>query len=44
MGIYGMNFAYMPELQNRWGYPLILIIMIAIVFSMIIYFKKKEWL
>jgi magnesium transporter len=44
VGIYGMNFAYMPELQNRWGYPLILIIMIAIVFSMIIYFKKKEWL
>lgn len=26
-GIYGMNFAYMPELERRWGYQAILIAM-----------------
>ena len=29
-GIYGMNFRYMPELDWRWGYPLVLLV-IALV-------------
>jgi magnesium transporter len=43
-GIYGMNFASMPELQWRWGYPLIWVIMIAVAVIMIVYFKRKKWL
>jgi len=43
-GIYGMNFKHMPELEWRWGYPAVLLIMIAIAVGMIAYFKKKKWL
>jgi len=43
-GIYGMNFKYMPELEWRWGYPVIWLVVILIGVSMLIYFKKKRWL
>lgn len=43
-GIYGMNFKYMPELEWRWGYPLILLGMAFLGISMLLYFKKKNWL
>lgn len=43
-GIYGMNFANMPELSWRWSYPIVLILMLAMSLSMITYFKSKEWL
>ena len=42
-GIYGMNFKYMPELEWRWGYPLILLIMAAVGITMVYYFKRKKW-
>jgi len=43
-GIYGMNFKFMPELEWRWGYPLVWLIMAGIGISMLIYFRKKKWL
>jgi len=43
-GIYGMNFKYMPELEWRWGYPAVWLIVAVIGISMLIYFKKKKWL
>jgi len=43
-GIYGMNFKYMPELEWRWGYPVVWLVVIFIGISMLIYFKKKRWL
>jgi magnesium transporter len=43
-GIYGMNFKYMPELEWKWGYPLILLVMFTIGISMLFYFKRKKWL
>ena len=43
-GIYGMNFKYMPELEWRWGYPFVWMVMIAIGIVMLIYFRKKKWL
>ncbi len=43
-GIYGMNFKFMPELEWRWGYPLIWIVMLGIGIFMLFYFKKKKWL
>jgi magnesium transporter len=43
-GVYGMNFRYMPELESRWGYPSILILMFLVVAIMLIYFKRKRWI
>jgi magnesium transporter len=43
-GIYGMNFKYMPELEWRWGYLAVWLIVVVIGVSMVIYFKKKKWL
>lgn len=43
-GIYGMNFKYMPELEWRWGYPFIWLIIVGIGVSMLLYFRKKKWL
>lgn len=42
--IYGMNFEHMPELQSRWGYPLVLAVMTAVGVGMLLLFKKKRWL
>lgn len=43
-GWYGMNFRYMPELEWRLGYPVVIIVSIAIVVFCLILFKKKKWL
>jgi magnesium transporter len=43
-GIYGMNFAYMPELQYKYGYFVIWGIMILIALYLIRYFRKRRWL
>lgn len=42
--IYGMNFEHMPELRSRWGYPLVLAVMIAVGVGMLVLFRKKRWL
>jgi len=44
VGIYGMNFEYMPELAWRWGYPIILGIMALAIGGMLFYFKRKKWI
>jgi magnesium transporter len=43
-GIYGMNFANMPELEWRYGYFGILIVMALIGISLVVYFKRRRWL
>lgn len=43
-GVYGMNFKYMPEIQWRWGYPIVLMCMLVITVVMLLYFRKKRWL
>ena len=43
-GIYGMNFKFMPELEWKWGYFIVLIIMAVVAAVMLIYFKRKKWL
>lgn len=43
VGVYGMNFEYMPEIHMHWAYPTVMLIMGAIVFGMISYFKYKKW-
>lgn len=44
VGWYGMNFRYMPELESRWGYPIVIIISLAIIIFSLLFFKKKKWL
>ncbi|HTD94914.1 MAG TPA: CorA family divalent cation transporter [Chitinophagaceae bacterium] len=44
VGVYGMNFDFMPELHTRWGYPLVLLIMAIVVVSIFIWFRNKKWL
>jgi magnesium transporter len=44
VGWYGMNFRYMPELEWRFGYPVVIVVSIVIVVSCLLYFKKKKWL
>ncbi|TGC11538.1 magnesium/cobalt transporter CorA [Methanolobus halotolerans] len=43
-GVYGMNFEYMPELEWKWGYPAVWIIMIMVSAAMVMYFRNKKWL
>ncbi len=43
-GIYGMNFANMPELEWRYGYFVILTAMAVIGISLAVYFKRRRWL
>ena len=43
-GIYGMNFANMPELEWRYGYFGILIVMAVIGISLAVYFRRRKWL
>lgn len=49
VGLYGMNFDRsvspwnMPELGMRFGYPMLWLVMLAIVAGMLIYFRRKRW-
>ena len=43
-GIYGMNFKYMPELEWKWGYLAVWIVVVIIGICMLIYFRRKKWL
>ena len=44
VGVYGMNFKRMPELEWRWGYPAVWMLMVAVTIGMVRFFRKKEWL
>jgi len=44
VGVYGMNFAHMPELAQWWGYPAVLAVMLAVVVSIWLWFRKRGWL
>jgi magnesium transporter len=44
VGLYGMNFVYMPELRSRWGYPGVLAVMALVSVTMLFYFRRKKWI
>ena len=44
VGWYGMNFRYMPELENPWSYPVLIVVSVLIIVGSLIFFKKKKWL
>ena len=44
VGIYGMNFARMPELEWRWGYPAVWAVMVGTVLGLLVFFRRRRWL
>jgi magnesium transporter len=44
VGLYGMNFKFMPELEWHWGYPAVLLLMLGVTVFMLFYFRRKKWL
>ncbi|CCG01702.1 magnesium/cobalt transporter CorA [Blastococcus saxobsidens] len=43
-GIYGMNFQYMPELDEKWGYPAVLLVIVTAIVLLYRGFKRNGWL
>lgn len=44
VGVYGMNFEFMPELHYKNAYPIVWAVMISIVILIGIWFRKRKWL
>lgn len=44
VGVYGMNFDYMPELHSTWGYPLTWLVIIITIVSLLVYFRRQKWM
>jgi magnesium transporter len=44
VGIYGMNFQFMPELRERWGYPAVMAAMGFVTLVIFLWFRKRGWL
>jgi magnesium transporter len=42
--VYGMNFAYMPELDWVFGYPFAIALMLGISGLLFVIFKRRGWL
>jgi len=43
-GVFGMNFKYMPELEWRWSYPIVWLVMLTAGISMLVGFRRRKWL
>jgi len=43
-GIYGMNFAFMPELRWRYGYVFALLSIVGVGLALYAYLKKVNWI
>jgi magnesium transporter len=44
VGVYGMNFEYMPELKLQYGYFYVWGLMAVVTTALIFYFKSKKWM
>ena len=44
VGIYGMNFKYMPELEMEFAYPAVIVLMGIVTVIIYMWFRKKGWL
>ena len=42
--MYGMNFQFMPELDESWGYPFAIVLMVLSSIFTLLFFKRKKWL
>jgi magnesium transporter len=44
VGVYGMNFDFMPELRWKYGYAVVWGAMLVIVIGLLAFFRKRKWL
>ena len=44
VGLYGMNFRYMPEIDWEYGYYSVLVLMVIMVVGMLTFFRRKKWI
>ncbi|MDF1816026.1 MAG: magnesium/cobalt transporter CorA [Verrucomicrobiales bacterium] len=44
VGVYGMNFDYMPELQWKWSYAVVWLLFIASTAFLLRLFRKRGWM
>jgi magnesium transporter len=44
VGVYGMNFEYMPELGWKLGYPGVMVLMVVVTAVIFLWFKRRKWL
>ena len=44
VGLWGMNFHFMPELEWEYGYVIALSMILVVVIGLITFFRKKKWL
>jgi magnesium transporter len=44
VGVYGMNFEFMPELEWTFGYPLVIGLMVLVFIIIYSWFRRKKWL
>jgi magnesium transporter len=44
VGIYGMNFDFMPELRQHWGYPAVMGGMGLVTLIIYLWFRRRGWL
>lgn len=44
VGIYGMNFQYMPELGWKWAYPTVWGVIVIIFLGMLVFFRRSKWI
>jgi magnesium transporter len=44
VGLYGMNFHNMPELNWKYGYLGVIVLMVVIASGLIIYYRRRKWM
>lgn len=44
VGVYGMNFDFMPELGWKYGYPMVIGFMVLVFLLIYFWFRRKKWL
>lgn len=43
-GVYGMNFKHMPELDWRYGYAAVWMVMVTLTVVLAVWFRRRSWL
>jgi magnesium transporter len=43
VGLWGMNFKHMPEIDWVWGYPMAITVMVIVGGGFFVWFKRKRW-
>lgn len=44
VGLYGMNFKYMPEITWKYGYIFFWVVVLLVTIALLFFFKKKKWI